>query len=560
MLRIVGAFLVVLGLVLAGLALRGRDQGPAQTPSPDLPAVSASPSERRTPQPPIDRSEIHVDGRATDPDARGTEDDPLPTIQGALNLAGDRSEAGLPTTVVVAAGTYREELELSPADDAITSGTIVLRGVDVIVSGADRRNATQRPDGLWELPWDEAWGPSPFPDGWEGSIADGHLRDQPLLLRRELVVADGVRLDPRNRLDEVLDAPGTFAVLDDQAIIVANTPDAGPDSFEVGKRETLLKIDGRRGVTVQGLSFRHAPTRVQRRAVTVLGSDDITFEDVDASENSWFGLGMTDSREITLRRVTADRNGGGGLTAFEVDDLLVEDSSTSRNSWRTAISAPGTRGDHVIDLGVPDFASGQKFFRLRGALFLRHTAVDNATNGLWFDFDNVDVVLEDSEIRDNGTQGLFIEANQGPVAIRSSRICGNEVGILVSNSEDLTIRDSILGDNVISQVYVAGQVQRGIATRDGEELVLTTTRLALAGNTMVATSGQRLLMTRLSDQGWRDVLGTTSATANTYVQAADTPGFLLPEDEDADLARWQEATGLDADSATAPFTTACPER
>ena len=135
-------------------------------------------------------------------------------------------------------------------------------------------------------------------------------------------------------------------------------------------------------------------------------SSHVVLEDLDVVWNSWAGVAVARSQGITLRGVRADHNGVAGMTGSKTDDLLVVDSQTSYNNWRGIRGAEDVeQGRSSVDRTFVDYAAGQKFLYLRRATFRRFSAVGNLSAGLWFDYDNRDIRIQDSVLSDNLTWG-----------------------------------------------------------------------------------------------------------------------------------------------------------
>ena len=63
--------------------------------------------------------------------------------------------------------------------------------------------------------------------------------------------------------------------------------------------------------------------------------------------------------------------------------------------------------------------------RTHNSTFKNFRAIANQTMGLWFDSDNSGIVVEDSYLSRNEINGVFLEANQGPITIKNSKLCNN---------------------------------------------------------------------------------------------------------------------------------------
>ena len=273
--------------------------------------------------------------------------------------------------------------------------------------------------------------------------------------------------------------PGSFWVDEDADAILAHFPDGtDPESstVEVARRDSLLLISDMRNVTVRGLVLQHAASEPEGKAMLVLRSRDVTVEGVVLRWNSWLGLVVSRSTDVVVDHVVANDNGFGGLGGQQSQRLLVVDSETSYNNWR------GVRGARDVDPGSPvdptlvDFAAGQKFLFMRGLTIRRHTALGNESSGLWLDYDNRDVVVEDAVLRDNRTWGLFVEASPGPTRLEGLVACGNEVGLQLANSADGTLRRSVFVDNLIGHVVVRGRPSRTVVNSETDEELEVATR------------------------------------------------------------------------------------
>lgn len=223
---------------------------------------------------------------------------------------------------------------------------------------------------------------------------------------------------------------------------------------EVAVRPEVFRAANVDKVRLIDITFQHAASLIEGKAVSISDAASIRIVRSRFIWNSWLGLGVSDARDVRIISSVANHNGLDGMSGHSIDGLLVQDSETSSNNWR------GSRGTQsnpslVLDGSFIDFATGQKF-SLRDAVFRRHRSIGNLTSRLWLDWDNERVLLEGLRMRDNMTQGLFTEASQGPFTIRGSAFCGNETGILIADSAEGKIESSVIGDNAIVQIFVAG--------------------------------------------------------------------------------------------------------
>jgi hypothetical protein len=507
-----------------------------------------------------DERSIIVDASAADAsDANpGTDSRPLATIGQALAIARELNARSVGVRVFVHPGVYRESLVLS-GDDATTSAPITLQGTGdgVIVSGADVWTGwSEAGSGLYSHPWSPRWGLAPLPAGWDGQVQD-YLNQTPVIRRREMVFVDEHMLIQVMSADEAQATPDSFFVDEADGSILIHPP-AGSDvtkaTIEVAMRPYVLQVASMENVTIDNMTFEGGATPLPGAAVSIADSSDVSVVGSRFDFNSWTGLSLYQDERVTLRDVGADHNGVGGVTGSRIVDLQVKDSETSYNGWR------GSRGwdpsDHslAIDGNFIDFATGQKFFSLRGATFTDFQAIGNLTGGIWLDYDNADVTFDRVVLRQNLTHGLMIEASQGPISVTESEICGNETGILVNNASNVTVTGSVLAGNLIGQLFLAGaNGPRPVVEFDTKsEIAVKAENWVVRGNEVGVEAGSTAIGTYLATDLWSSFVGTLESDQNHYSSPSSDDIFGMPEGI-TDLAHWRDATG---DDEASTFTTA----
>jgi hypothetical protein len=73
-----------------------------------------------------------------------------------------------------------------------------------------------------------------------------------------------------------------------------------------------------------------------------------------------------------------------------VKTLLFEDNETSANNWRGAMGK-------FYGWAV----AGVKSMRVHDGIYRRHRSVDNLTRGMWFDYDNVNIEVDNAILCSN---------------------------------------------------------------------------------------------------------------------------------------------------------------
>jgi hypothetical protein len=509
---------------------------------------------------------IHVDSShdlASDSN-RGTSESPLESVSEAVRRADELNEAGLSTEVFIHSGVYRETVELPPNTKG-TDSPITIRGDpkgEVVISGSDLWDEwTPAGGGLFRHEWPHRWGLAPLPPRWAESYAGDHLRANPVIRRREMVFIGGRHLTQVISMPELRRMQGSFLVSESEGFLYVH-PHSGAtveSGVEVATRPTLLVARERWNLTVENLSFVHAASSVQGTAVSFVDVRRVNVLNSDFSWNNWIGLRFMTSQNVVVRDSVANYNGVGGMSAQWIDDVLFENTETSHNNWRGIRGAEETAAGQPIDQNFIDFATGQKFFRLRRATFRGHRSIGNLTGGLWFDFDNADVTLEDVVLAENLTHGLFVEASQGPFRLHRNTICNNETGILIGNAADGTVSDTVIGGNELAQVYVAGSESRRVNdARAGEGMVLRSENWTIADNVVV--SGEGLAIgTHLESVPWRRFVDTLRSERNEWLFTQDDQIFQVSDDSVVNLEGWRAYSGQDADSDASKTEVDCPE-
>lgn len=563
--RLLAVVLVVVGLAMLGtwVVAGGPTAEPPRDGSTAAPSPSASVPTLRPAPSGSEEVRLVVDGSdtAAADDNDGTGAAPLATLAEAVERARAHNRDGRAVHVEVRPGTYRESVDLS-AEEGATDAALVIEGTgdgEVVVSGSDETDGwVAEGEGVHRLPWDEDWGLGEVPASWREGYGGQQIADNPVVLRREMVFVDGELLVPHTSADAMRAEPGSFWVDEDADALLAHLPegtDPATSTVEVARRDTLLTVTDRRNVTVRGLVLQHAASAPEGKAMLVLRSRDVVVEDVVLRWNSWMGLVVSRSEGVVVERTVANHNGFGGLGAQHTTDMLVVDSETSSNNWR------GVRGAEDVDPGAPvdptlvDFASGQKFLFMRGLTLRGHTAIGNQASGLWFDYDNRDVVVDGAVLRDNRTWGLFVEASPGPTRLEGLVVCGNEVGVHLANSADGVLRGSRFVDNLVGHVVVRGRATRTVVDGQTDARRDVATEHWTVEDNVFGVGEEQHALVDAGDEVWDRFVSTLRSDGNRFVgptgPVVDGGGDLL------DLPAWQRASGQDASSTHEDGTLTC---
>ncbi len=465
----------------------------------------------------------------------GSEDRPFLTVAKAVRVAEQSKSRGTGVKVLIHPGLYREQI-LMPVRSVETDAPLVIEGTEkgsVILSGSDVWTGWQhQPANTYTHRWPYAWGMAPYPSGWEGNVIL-----KPIVRRREMVFVNGVRLVQVLSQPE-LTANSFFVSELDQSISIRLTPNIQIDDalVEVATRSPILSAQGKTNLVLRKLNFRHGNPAVPDSAVQISDSSGVLVEDCDFSENNWDGLDVVVSNDVDIRTSTANHNGGSGLGGYKLKRFVMDDTETSVNTWR------GAQGQ-FYGWAV----AGSKFGAIHDGLIRRHRATGNQSRGFWLDFDNVNVSLETCGLYGNRTDGIFIEANQGPIAIRNSLMALNAEGAGVSgaNSSDVTLSGSVLWGNGHSQIQITGVDSRAVSNWEtGSVFNVRPERWSFTGNLVWVDNINQVW---LETPDWPFFLNSLTSRANLWSRPADPRAFRIGARQIA-LYDWQQATSADRDS------------
>jgi len=463
----------------------------------------------------------------------GTDRLPLKTVGRAAEIAVANNARGVPTAVVVHAGTYREAIAIRAQTPTAITFQAAEKGA-VILTGSDAWTDWQllRP-GVYRHAWPYRWGVAPIPREWPAV--------QEIARRREMIFVNGRLLT--QVLSQAAVTEGAFYV-DEQAGWVYIWPPAGIDmtraTVEVAIRPRLFTASGA-NLTIRGLTFEHAATFLDGDAVEVSGGANVLIEDTEYRWNNWGGLGIQDSTDVIVRRSIANYNGGRGMSNWRNRNLLYEENETSFNNWRGAWG------------GFFDWAMGGiKNMRAHGGIWRRHKSVANQAYGLWFDSDNQDVVVEDSVLCNNRLPGLFLEASQGPITVVRSTLCNNErAGVYGNGAEQVMLKNNIFYHNGVAQIELGGsKVRDGVDNWETKQIRgLRDQYWTLCGNAVVGlTPDAQGPGWGLSVPNWPWFLTTLKSSSNTWWNSKTVTIFRVADSQELDLVGWQRLTGQDANS------------
>ncbi len=380
----------------------------------------------------------------------GTQDEPKLTIDVALREAVDNRRNGLSTRILLAAGTYREDLRYNGAQEAKPGAPIIIEAIEpgaVTLSAADIFTEWERVDEdqpIYTHFWEYDWGP--FDNPW-GDEPNAYMA--PITRRREAVFIDEQPL--RQVLTRQEMTPGTFYVSEANDLLtiwLEDDIDLNAVQVDVPVRESFLFLDDTDNIALRGLRFTYAASLPGGGPLFIRDSQNILIEDSEFLYSNWAGFFLRRVENVTILNSIANYNGIRGMGAFNAKNLYVENVDNLYNNWRGALG------------GFNGWDAGQKFLVIYRGVFRNYRAEHNEGAGLWLDFDNQHILVENATICDNYPMGVFIEASPGPVVIRDSVICENRAqgrdfgnaGIFSTNSEQIILENNRIYGNEFGQI------------------------------------------------------------------------------------------------------------
>ncbi len=472
----------------------------------------------------------------------GTASAPYQTIQAALTKAIATNQTGVGAKIEINPGTYRDVIDLTSTwkqtsapitFEAATPGTVFLSGADPYTGWSYTSKA-----GVYQHSWTPI-GTSRVPSGFPSTLA-------PIAYRREEAFVNGAMLT--QVMQSALLAPGTFYI-DDNAQQIYLAPPAGTNiqtaDVELTRRSNIFAINHRQNVVVRGLSFIYAMADMDASPINLNSSTNVLFDQVQANWNGWTGMGVHGTTNVTIQNSVFSHNSGQGFNGARNVNLLFLNDETDQNGWRSA------------QAGFYDFAmGGTKFFNEHATQVTGLKAYHNYAQGLWFDTDNRDIVIDGAQLIDSFNPNLQIELNVGPITLTNSLLCYGGVGLNLINASNLTVTHSSFISNGgtgahQANFYMAGK-QGGRHFTDwqtGAYHNVISSNLTFTNNTVLdLAASQQTFSTYMGGSDWRDFQSTLTSEHNEWYDAIKTNPF-IQYGKTYTLPTWQHMTGQDQGSS-----------
>ncbi len=206
-----------------------------------------------------------------------------------------------------------------------------------------------------------------------------------------------------------------------------------PSGREVRSSDTIRGFySAAANTTLRGIGFhRYAPSVADLASLRITGANSIV-ENVVSDDNANGGISIG-GPNVTVRNVSADRNGLVGFLANSADNLTLTSSLVSANNTEHYNRNP--------------VSGGLKITRSRTVTITDSTSENNVTNGLWLDESVYDAKVINNRIIANGYYG--IEAELGTKVVIAGNVVARNAnnGIMVFDTSNVQVWNNTLVSN-----------------------------------------------------------------------------------------------------------------
>ncbi|SDR75671.1 parallel beta-helix repeat (two copies) [Friedmanniella luteola] len=348
---------------------------------------------------------------------------PFRRIQDAV----DRVGAG--GTVVVRAGSYHESVVL-PIDRTVHLQSYP--GEPVWLDGSSALRGWQRRGDAWEVRWTHTFDSSPtYTRGAEERDEPGWRfvnPAHPMAAHPEQVWVDGQPQTQVRTRAEVTE--GTFFVDSRRQRLVLGTDpvDAGVRASTLAKGLTVVG----KGDTVRGIGVRRYATSVWQLGAATVNNTGVSLSDMVFEDNATTGLSVF-AADVTLRDLTASRNGLMGLHAHQADHLDVRNVVATHNNLELFNRAPAAGGMKL---------TSSRHVRVEGSEF-----ADNLGHGLWFDAASYDVDIVSSRAERNTGAGMVVEISSRVRVVDNVLVDNGVHGLWLIDTDRVQIANNTFARN-----------------------------------------------------------------------------------------------------------------
>ncbi|CAN5563038.1 hypothetical protein BH09PLA1_BH09PLA1_01030 [soil metagenome] len=236
---------------------------------------------------------------------------------------------------------------------------------------------------------------------------------------------------------------------------------------------------GGSGIKLIGLTIDGCSNTLQQGAIQC--GSDWTLQDIIVQRCDTVGIAITGNensivKNVTWNRVVTQDNGYIGMGGGFAQRVRVSDCGSFRNNrgWsHNAFADQGFEKDGKWYVHAQWEAGGGKFVHCDDVLVTRHWAEGNNGPGLWFDWNNSNIVVRDSMFLnqvwvefDYDAMGIVLEINTGPTLVENCLFQGNEAAFNIAEDHKATIRNCHLDDPIGTRNMTEGGGLRNNGVQD----------------------------------------------------------------------------------------------
>ena len=171
-------------------------------------------------------------------------------------------------------------------------------------------------------------------------------------------------------------------------------------------------------VTIRNLVIRHMPQKGIHAFYSESSGWTIEYNELTGNQ-----VGVGAPNDSIVRNNSIHDNTSGGYSAYRAAGTTFEHNEIANNGGE------------------------QKIVQSQRVTFRNNSVHDNKADGIWYDTDNVDAVIEGNQGARNGREGISYEIS-GRGVIRNNTVSGSAgTGIFISTSRDVEISGNTLVDN-----------------------------------------------------------------------------------------------------------------
>jgi parallel beta-helix repeat protein len=358
--------------------------------------------------------------------AAGTESAPYRTLTRAISRASSGA------TIVLRGGSYHESVTIPPGKrltiQSWPNETVWLDGTQVVTGWAADGNVWRK-DG-WTTEFDSSptytrGAPDDTAENW--SFIN---REYPMAAHPDQLWVHGDAQQQVGSRAEVV--PGTF-FHDEAANRLYMGSDPSGKIVRASVQVRAMRIQGA-GSVIRGIGVRgFAPSVPDMGAVVVDHVANVTLEHVAVVGSATTGISLAGGTSAVLRSVLVAESGMLGIHGNNADGARMERVLVKHNNVEHFNQAP--------------VAGGTKITKTFGFTVVDSSFEGNLATGLWFDASVSDMVVVNSEMRNNAGHGTFFEISHGAVFANNTVSNNGRFGLQVNNTANVKVWNNTFTGN-----------------------------------------------------------------------------------------------------------------